>query len=144
MEGSAMDETRYGKYITRDCYRIPKPEHAPIYSTRQIAGWGAGNFSIDCDYVTKPHVMIDQPHNHAFDQYLCFFGTNPDDRKDFEAEIEVCLGAEHEKHIINAPSVIWVAAGLIHGPIVWTRITKPALFVDIAMTNDYIRVARDK
>jgi hypothetical protein len=135
-----MSETKYGKYINRDCYSIPpKPDMIPIYSTRQIAGWGAGNFSIDCGYTTKPHVLLDKPHSHAFDQYLCFFGTNPDDRKDFGAEVELCLGEEHEKHIINSPTVVWIAAGLIHGPVEWTKVTKPALFVDIAMTNNYAR-----
>ncbi len=134
-----MAETRYGKYITRDCYRIPKPDKSPIYSTRQIPGWGAGNFSIDCDQVTQPHVMVESPHSHAFDQYLCFFGTNPNDRRDFGAEIEMCLGEEHEKHILNSPTVVWIAAGLIHGPITWKRVDKPALFIDIAMTNDYVR-----
>jgi hypothetical protein len=142
-EERAMDETKYGKYITRDCTRVPKPDRAPIYSTRHIAGWGAGNFSIDCDYETEPHVMVPEPHSHEFDQYLCFFGTNPDDRQDFGGEIEIYLGEEHEKHIINSPSVIWVAAGLKHGPVIYTKITKPVLFVDIAMTNNYIRTVRD-
>jgi hypothetical protein len=134
-----MAETKYGKYITRDCYSVPKPGKTPIYSTRQIAGWGSGNFSIDCGQITQPHVMIEKPHSHAFDQYICFFGTNPDDRRDFGAEIELCLGEEQEKHIINSPSVVCFAAGLSHGPITWTKVNKPVLFVDIAMTNNYVR-----
>jgi hypothetical protein len=138
-----MSTGKYDKYITRDCYSLPKPGKTPIYSTRQIAGWGTGNFSIDCGQTTEPHVMIDKPHSHGFDQYLCFFGTNPNDRKDFGAEIEICLGEEQEKYIINSPSVVCIAAGLSHGPVTWTKVSKPVLFVDIALTNQYSRVGQD-
>jgi hypothetical protein len=143
-ECTTVDNTRYGKYITRDCYNIPEPGKPAIYSTRHISGWGAGNFSIDSNYETEPHVLIDEPHSHEFDQYLCFLGTNPKDKKDFGAEIEICLGEEHEKYVINSPSVVWIAAGLIHGPIVITRVTSPFLFVDIATNNKYSRVSKSE
>ena len=134
-----MSGTKYGKYITRDCYSIPKDDKPQIYSTRQLPDFGSGNFSIDCKLVREPHVMIKHPHKHTFDQYLNFFGTDKEDLKDFGAEIELCLGEEQEKHIINSPTVVFVKAGLIHGPIEWKKVEKPAIFVDVAMTNNYAR-----
>lgn len=135
-----MPETKYEKHLTRDCYSVPKEDGSQIYSTRQLPNFGGGSFSIDCTQKSKAHVMIPKPHHHAFDQYLCFFGSNPDKLKEFDAEIELCLGEEQEKHIINSPTVVHVPAGLIHGPIVFTKVNKPVLFVDIAMTNKYVRV----
>jgi hypothetical protein len=38
-----MDETKYGKYITYDCTRVPRPDRDPIYSTRHLADWGGSN-----------------------------------------------------------------------------------------------------
>jgi len=134
-----MAGKKYEKYINKNCYRIPKDDNLQIYSTRQLPDFGSGNFSIDCKQVGKPHVMIEHPHKHTFDQYLSFFGTDMKDLKDFGAEIELCLGEEQEKHIINTPTVVFVEAGLIHGPIEWRKVERPVIFIDIAMTNNYAR-----
>ena len=84
--------------------------------------------------------MISQPHKHEFPQYLHFFSANPDDGKDFDAEIEISLGEEQEKHIITEPTAVYVPAGLHHGPLNFARVTKPVLFLDIAVTGKYSRV----
>lgn len=120
-----MATLKYEKHITRDCYSIPKDDKQQIYSTRQLPDWGGGNFSIDCGLIRTPHVMIEHPHKHEFDQYLCFFGTNEQDLKDFGAHIEISLGEEGERHIVDSPTVVHVAAGLIHGPVVWVRVDRP-------------------
>jgi len=39
-----------------------------------------------------PRVINEKNHQHTFDQYLCFFSTNANDVKDFEADIEIYLG----------------------------------------------------
>jgi hypothetical protein len=88
--------------------------------------------------------MIEHPHKHEFDQYLCFFGTNEQDLKDFGAHIEISLGEEGEKHIVDSPTVVHVAAGLIHGPVVWVSVDRPILFVDVAATNKYDRASMAK
>ena len=46
---------------------------------------------------------------------------------------------KYEKHIIDSPTVVHVAAGLIHGPVVWVSVDRPILFVDVAATNEYQR-----
>jgi hypothetical protein len=84
--------------------------------------------------------MISQPHVHEFPQYLSFFSSNPTDATDFDAEIEVYLGEEQEKHTIKSPSSVYVPAGLPHGPIKFAKINKPLLFIDIAVTGKYSRV----
>jgi hypothetical protein len=89
-------------------------------------------------------VLITKAHKHDFDQYLCFFSANLNDPSDFDARIEYELGEEHEKHIINSPTIVYVPAGLAHGPLNFAKIKKPVLFVDIAQSNKYYRVWEDE
>ena len=112
----------------------------PIVSTREAKGFGHGNFSFECIYIPSPRLMITQPHQHQFDQYLCFCSANPDDPYDFDAEVALSLGEECEKQIITAPTIAHVPAGLDHGPLEFIRVDKPILFVDIAITGSYSRV----
>src|SRR4030043_35255 len=102
-KGRKMPKTKYGKYITSEIFKKEtKNPNASVTSTRHLEDkWGGGHLSIDTIYVAHPHVMISQPHQHEFPQYLNFFSSNPGDAKDFDAEIEVSFGAEQEKHVIK-------------------------------------------
>jgi len=140
MEEDDMAEMKYDKYLSKDCVIKSKISNRLMMSTRQMESFGDGNFSIDCIYITSPRLMIDKPHQHGFAQYLCFFSTNPDDANEFDAEVELSLGEEGEKHRITSPTVAYIAAGLSHGPLNFARIGKPVLFIDIAMTGRYSRV----
>lgn len=139
-----MTEMKYVRYLTRDCVVRGKVSNHLMMSTRQMESFGDGNFSIDCIYITSPRLMIDKPHQHGFTQYLCFFSSNPDDVNEFDAEVEISLGEEGEKHIITSPTVAYIAAGLHHGPLNFARIGKPVLFIDIAMTGRYSRLGDTK
>jgi hypothetical protein len=134
-----MAETKYGKHITRDCV-FPGRTGKVIFGTRDLDWFGRSNLSVECIYITSPRLMITQPHQHEFPQYLCFSSSNPEDPNDFDAEIEMTLGEEGEKHIIKSPAVAYIPAGLPHGPLNFTKINKPVLFVDIALSAEYTRV----
>jgi hypothetical protein len=82
--------------------------------------------------------MIKEPHKHDFDQFLCFLGGNPLDVGDFGAEAELWLGEEKGKHIINTTSIVHVPKGLIHGPLIFTRVDKPIVFLDIFPAPKYV------
>ena len=136
-----MAETKYDEYFSTDC--IPEgaiQEDLTLVSTRDIEDFGGGDLSVDLAVVSQPHVITSQPHVHEFPQYLHFFSANPKDPQNFDAEVEVCLGDEQEKHIITQPTAIYVPAGLPHGPVVVTKVNTPILFVDIAATAKYSRV----
>ena len=72
-------------------------------------------------------------------EFLIFLGQNPASPRDFGAEIEISLGEEGEKHIINTSSVVCLPKGLIHGPISLNKMIKPVLFSVIYLAPDYIR-----
>jgi hypothetical protein len=135
-----MAGTKYEKYFIRDCF-APNPAGTRLMmSTRRLESFGEGNFSLDSMYIVAPQVINDKNHKHDFAQYLCFFSANPNDVKDFDAEIELALGEEQEKQVITSPTVAYIAAGLYHGPLTVKKLNKPFLFIDVAMTNRYTRV----
>jgi len=141
MEGDSITGN-YEKYLTREVV-VPGIGGTIINSTRQMESFGEGNFSMDTIYILTPRVINDKNHKHDFAQYLCFFSANPNDLKDFDAEIELALGEEQEKQVIKSPTVAYIAAGLFHGPLAVTRLNKPILFIDVAMTRRYTRVLGD-
>jgi hypothetical protein len=135
--------TDFSKYITTDVIKISK-KGFPMVSTRQLTSFGGGDFSIDCDIITHPRQELPAPHRHTFPQYLCFLSSTPDDEKDFDAEVEIGLGDDHEIQVIKQPTIIHVPAGMYHGPLNFAKINKPVLFIDIGLTGQYTRIDDEK
>jgi hypothetical protein len=54
-----------------------------------------------------------------------------------EVEIELYLGEEGEKFIINKPQMVHIAKGLIHGPLIFKTVNTPIMLVDIVMAPEY-------
>ena len=134
-----MADKKYGKLLTRECVRVGK-QGGRIFGTRDLDWFGRENLSVECIYVPTPRLMIAQPHQHEFPQYLCFSSSNPDDPDEFDAVVEISLGEEGEKHIINSPAVVYVPSNLHHGPLNFKTINKPVLFVDVALSGQYTRI----
>ena len=53
-------------------------------------------------------------HCHPADEVLIFLGTDPDNMDYLGAEIEIDMGEEHERHLINKPTVVICPAGVPH------------------------------
>jgi len=134
-----MAEKKYAKHLTKNPF-WQAPSGANLVSTRHMEKFFGGAFSIDCAFITKPVLMITKPHKHDFDQYIMFFSANQDDVNDFDARIEMTLGDEREKQIITTPTIVYVPAGMAHGPLNFAKINKPVLFVDVGSSNKYYRV----
>lgn len=79
----------------------------------------------------KPHVMVKDFHLHDFDEFLFFQSANMADMADFDAEIEINMGEESEPYVIKSPTVLYVPAGLKHGPLNFKVINKPVFFFHI-------------
>lgn len=77
------------------------------------------------------------PHKHDFDHVLCFAGGHIDDPQDFGGEITVWL--DGNKEIIKRNSIIFVPAGVVHGPIIFNKILRPVFFLTVAITGKYSR-----
>ena len=64
-----------------------------------------------------------ESHVHDFDEIIAFFGTDLKDPYDLGAEVELWL--DDEKHVITKTSLVFIPAGLKHGPLTFLRVDKP-------------------
>ena len=71
---------------------------------------------------------------------LCFFGGNPRNVKDFGAEIELYLGEESEKHVINQSTIVSIPPNLLHCPLNFKMVVKPIIFMEITLEREYTKV----
>ena len=62
-------------------------------------------------------------HSHPHDEYMGFFGSDPDHPEELNAEIEYTLGGE--KHTITRSCVIFIPAGVSHFPAEFKKVDKP-------------------
>jgi hypothetical protein len=77
----------------------------------------------------KPYKLELESHHHDTDEYLIFLGgTTTDLVGSFDAEIELFLGKEYEKHTITKATILYIPAGLEHNPLHIKRLGKPMLF----------------
>jgi hypothetical protein len=135
-----MIEGKYSKLISFE--PIGKSSHPDIitnpmirYNGKELAN---ADFTYSLTYITQPLLMIKEPHKHDFDQFVCFIGGDPSNFKDFDAEIELYLG--DEKYIINKTATVYLPKGLVHGPLFHKTVNKPYLFLDIAVTGNYVKI----
>lgn len=76
------------------------PPKAPRVVFDSEAGFGDTTFGFRYSYFTWPPFQFEEPHKHDYDQFLCFLGT-PENAREFDTEVEVSLGDECEKHLID-------------------------------------------
>ena len=140
-----MSGTKFEKYFTTEVLKeSPKfPGLWDVSSTRHLTGFGGGHLSVDAIFITRPFVMVSQPHQHEFPQYLHFFSADPYEQRNFDAVIEMTLGEDKvhgEKHVITRPTSLYIPAGLFHGPLNFKVINKPVAFIDVAVAGEYKRI----
>ena len=137
-----MAKTKYGKYImkaTRGNISNLKTSAMTPVVLEGLKDWGGIQHRMKWTFISQPVLMVDEPHSHDFDEFLCFLGCDPTNGLDFGAEIELSLGREREKQIISAATVVCVPQGLIHCPLHFKKITKPILFCHIYTAPEYLR-----
>ena len=130
-----MAETKYGKYFVQE----PMLEGMFAPRIRFASGeyFGELNLSLQMNCITEPWLIEEEPHTHDFDQLLFFYGSNPMDLGDFGAEVELSLGEEGEKHIINKMTVVHIPKGLLHCPLYFKKVDRPVMFMNVALTPEY-------
>lgn len=95
------------------------------------------NVNLDWGFYSKPglwHRGVGA-HTHPADEVLVFAGVDPANIDYLGAEIEIDLGKEHERHIIDKPSVVIVPAGMPHCPIITRWVDKPHAFFSINLSG---------
>jgi hypothetical protein len=74
-----------------------------------------------------------ETHKHGSDQVLAFVGLDDKRPNYLGTETETALGAEQEKHVINAPSFVICKAAFSHAPIVTKKVDRPFGFYSVRL-----------
>ena len=109
----------------------------PYYGGKSIVAHD-GELDVDCSlgyHCITGKMSFPRRHAHDFPELLCFIGSDPLHMYDLGAEVEVTLGEEGEKHIIDRGAVVSIPSGLMHCPIVFTRVDRPLIFLEISLTR---------
>ena len=131
-----MAKGRFDKYFFKEPIVQGKFGPRLIFFSRNYVG--EKNFPILWNCITEPFEMVKDPHAHDFDQFLHFYGANSLNIKDFDAEVEIYLGEEGEKHIITETTVLHIPKDTIHCPLTFKVVNKPVIFMNVALTPQYV------
>jgi hypothetical protein len=71
-------------------------------------------------------------HAHPYGEVFVFTGLDYDNPNTLGAELDLQLGEEAEEHIIAAPSIVVIPAGVPHLPMVTRKVDKPFGFLAIS------------
>ena len=134
-----MAETKYGKYIIKEPLEKGIAPMLHICAEDGCAGAAFPSFPVEVQLlcVTEPIAFPHPPHVHEADEIFFIFGSDPLNYYDFDAEIEIHLGEEREKHIINSTCIIYIPKGLMHAPIAITKVNKPFQWMHVLFTPKY-------
>ena len=97
---------------------------------RQVLNY---DFTIGHQFVRKPFKGDNPAHTHNFQEFLAWYGGNPDDPDDFGGEVVFYFGEELEKHVFTKPTVVSLPPGLVHCPLEITRVDRPIIQIEIML-----------
>jgi len=135
-------ELKYEKYFLKDViHETMKKEWGG-----EVIGAGPGHediipavarMSLGLTAVRKPYMFHEPTHKHMFTEFFFFFGSNPMDMNEFDADVEFTFGAEKEKHVISSPTIVVAAPGVYHCPLNYARVGKPFYCLEAFLTSKY-------
>ncbi len=135
----AKTKTKYGKYIIKEPLEKGRAPSIHICAEKGCHGAQFPGFPVEVQLltVTQPISFPHPTHAHDGDEIFFIFGSNPKNYYDFDAEIEIHLGKEKEKHIVNSTSIVYVPKGLMHAPIAITKVNKPFQWMHVLFSPKY-------
>jgi len=98
-------------------------------------------FHVDCSWLWSggAEEPAGEAHTHKFSQVIGLVGGTQADPHDLGGEVTLWL--DGNKEVITRTCLIFIPAGVVHGPFLVSRVERPIFFVDIAMTGKYSRTA---
>jgi len=91
-------------------------------------------------FLKAAQTLEDRPHVHDTDEIIGFFGSDPENPYDLGGEVEIYL--EDEKHVIDRTAMIFVPAGMVHCPLVITRVDRPIFHFTTVTGGKYVKTDR--
>ena len=118
-------------------------DHLVWISGKELEGLNANIFWGFC---SRPGIWRRGAGAHvhpAADEVLVYLGLDPNNSDCLGAEIEVDLGKEHERHLIDTPVAIVCPAGTPHMPQVTRWVDRPFAFFAVCLSGEHDTVAFD-
>src|SRR5690554_2323146 len=112
-----MAKDKYGKYFFKNPTMPGRFCDRLVFFSREHPAVGEKPYSILWNCVREPFVMLNDSHSHDFDQFLHFYGGDPEHITYFDAVVEISLGEDLEKHVITEPTVLYIPKGMVHCPL---------------------------
>ncbi len=144
-----MTSAKFAKYIRPGLTTVPTPHpevSAPRLGLKSGGDFGKQEFAMSWWAITEPFTMVEDTHKHDFDQFIIFAGGDLTNMADLGGVVEFGLsldGKDVEIQTITEASMIYLPAGLYHGPLTFKEIKnpkKPILFHDMFFSPEYKRV----
>ena len=128
-----IENVKHGDYIVElkpgySYFKEVVPPQVGAFGDKDLSGM---DFSLGWSLLTQPFLMVNESHNHDFDQFLFFMGGDPNNVVDYDAEIE--LGLDNSLITIDYPACVRIPKGLMHGPLNIKTVNKPLMFIDIVI-----------
>ena len=114
----------------------------PIPELDTDENYGKIGFNNYFEYITKPFTHAPKAHVHDAPQFIIYLGDR-ENMMEIDAEIEVNLsldGKNFEKHFITKATSIYIPPGLWHGPIIYHKVNKPFMFIDLYFSEHYAKI----
>ena len=143
-----MASIKHSKYIITEYMKPEEQKHAwastfkPEEETR-ILYLGddviKGAFYVSCGWFWPKMInetsddRASKPHSHPYNEVVALIGTNPDNPSDLCGEAEMTL--EGEKYRVNKSCLIYLPAGMEHGPFRQISMSRPIFQFDCGMTG---------
>ena len=99
-------------------------------------------FTTYYEHITEPFTHAPKAHVHDFPQYIIYLGDR-ENMLEIDADIEVNLsldGENMEAHKITEATAICLPPGIWHGPIVYHKVNKPFMFIDLYFSESYAKI----
>ncbi|MBN2240406.1 MAG: hypothetical protein JW712_11585 [Dehalococcoidales bacterium] len=133
-----MADTKYGNLVKKMNIRATNREKGG--NADYISGFGGDTLEgLNLNFTWAIHNALgdwhdgQDPHVHTYDEVLLFVGLDSSKPDYLGAEIELYLGEEGEKHIVDEPAVVVLPANLVHGPFITTKVDQPYGFSAICL-----------
>jgi hypothetical protein len=91
------------------------------------------DFTFGHQFVIKPFKGDNPPHTHNFQEFIAWYGSNPDDPEDFGAEVVFYMGEELVKYVFTKPTIVSLPPGLVHCPLEVTRVDRPIIQLEMML-----------
>jgi hypothetical protein len=124
--------SKYEKNILRQTTKNSKKSPAIPLTLEGAKDWCGIQNRMNWHHITAPVMLQKESKTHKFDKFMCFLSNDPNGSFDFGAEIELTMGKESEKHVIDSSTIICIPKGTAYGPLNFKKITQPILFCEIS------------